>query len=106
MDKKSILVFLALALAALSGRAQDRGERYIIKNTKTFLESRRGEENFLYICVGNEPQLLPEIEAFLKILEEVKPQGLTWKYIKMPEESHVSILVRSLTESLRAFASK
>jgi predicted alpha/beta superfamily hydrolase len=84
----------------------DRGERYIIKNTKTFLENRKGQENFLYICVGNEPQLVPEIEAFLKILDEAKPQGLRWKYMKMPEESHMSILARSLTECLRAYGSK
>jgi predicted alpha/beta superfamily hydrolase len=84
----------------------DRGERYIIKNTKTFLENRNGQENFLYICVGNEPQLVPEIEAFLKILDEAKPQGLRWKYVKMPEESHMSILARSLTECLRAYGSK
>ncbi len=84
----------------------DRGERYIIKNTKTFLENRKGQENFLYICVGNEPQLVPEIEAFLKILDEAKPQGLRWKFVKMPEEDHTSILARSLTEGLRALASK
>jgi len=84
----------------------DRGERYVIKNAKTFFESRKGQENFLYICVGNEPRLVSEIEAFLRILEEAKPQGLKWKYVKMPEESHMSILARSLTEGLRAFGSK
>jgi predicted alpha/beta superfamily hydrolase len=84
----------------------DRRERYIIKNTKTFLESRKGQENFLYICVGSEPRLAPEIETFLEILEEAKAQGLKWKYVKMPEENHMSILARSLVESLRAFGSK
>ncbi len=84
----------------------DGGERYIIKSTKNFLEKRKGQQNFLYICVGNEPRLMSEIEAFLKILEEAKPQGLTWKSVKMPEESHVSIMARSLTECLRAYGSK
>jgi predicted alpha/beta superfamily hydrolase len=84
----------------------DGGERYVIKNTKNFLEKRKGQKNFLYICVGNEPRLMSEIEAFLKILEEAKPQGLTWKSVKMPEESHMSILARSLTECLRAYGSK
>jgi predicted alpha/beta superfamily hydrolase len=84
----------------------DRGERYIIKNTKTFLQNREGQKNFLYICVGNEPRLISEIDAFLKILEEVKPEGLTWRYVKMPEETHMSILARSLTESLRALGSE
>ncbi len=84
----------------------DRGERYIIKSAKSFLDRRRGQENFLYICVGDEPQLISEIEAFLGILEEAKSQGLIWKYVKMPEENHMSILARSLTEGLRAFGSK
>jgi predicted alpha/beta superfamily hydrolase len=84
----------------------DRGERYIIKNTKTFFEGRKGQENFLYICAGNEPRLVSEIETFLGILEETKPRGLTWKYVKMPEENHTSILARSLTEGLRAFGSR
>ena len=84
----------------------DRGERYIIKNTKTFLDGRRGEEAFLYICVGNEPRLAAEIEAFLSILEEAKPEGMSWKYVKMAEENHMSILARSLTEGLRSYGSK
>ena len=84
----------------------DREERFLIRNTRTFLRGRKDEKGFLYVCVGNEPQLVPEIEAFLKILEEAKPQGLTWKYVKLPEENHMSILARSLTEGLRAFGSK
>jgi predicted alpha/beta superfamily hydrolase len=84
----------------------DRGEGYILKNTMGFLKTRKGQENFLYVCVGNEPRLVSEIEVFLNILEKAKPQGLKWRYVKMPEESHMSILARSLTEGLRAFGSK
>ena len=83
----------------------DRGERYIIKNTRNFLQHRKGQNNYLYICVGNEPRLVSEIEDFLKILEEVKPEGLMWDSMKLPEEDHMSILARSLTEGLRAFGS-
>jgi predicted alpha/beta superfamily hydrolase len=84
----------------------DGGERYIIRSAKNFLESRNGQDNFLYICAGNEPRLVSEIETFLRVLEETKPHGLIWKYVKMPEESHMSILARSLTEGLRAYGSK
>jgi predicted alpha/beta superfamily hydrolase len=84
----------------------DREERSLINHTKAFLDGREGQENFLYICVGDEPRLVPEIEAFLHILEGSKPQGLKWKYVKMPGESHMSILARSLTECLRAYGSK
>jgi len=84
----------------------DRDQRYILKNTESFLRKKSKQANFLYICVGDEPNLIPEIEEFLRILEKNKPEGLRWKYVKMPEENHMSILARSLTESLRAFASK
>ncbi len=84
----------------------DRNQRYILKNTESFLKKRSKQTNFLYVCVGDERNLIPEIEAFLGILEKNKPEGLTWKYVKMPEENHQSILARSLIEGLRAFASK
>ena len=84
----------------------DGNQKYILKNTESFLRKRKEQTNFLYICVGNERNLIPEIEAFLGILEKNKPEGLTWKYVKMPEENHMSILARSLIEGLRAFASK
>ncbi len=84
----------------------DRDQRYILKNTESFLRKRKGQTNFLYVCVGDERNLIPEIEAFLGILEKNNPEGLKWKYLKMPEENHMSILARSLIEGLRAFASK
>jgi predicted alpha/beta superfamily hydrolase len=84
----------------------DGDQKYILKNTESFLKKRKAQTNFLYVCVGNEQNLIPEIEAFLGILEKNKPEGLTWKYVKMPEENHMSILARSLIEGLRAFASK
>ena len=82
----------------------DGDQRYILKNTESFLKKRNKQTNFLYICVGDEPNLIPEIVEFLRILDKNKPEGLMWKYVKMPEENHMSILARSLTESLRAFA--
>lgn len=84
----------------------DRDQRYILRNTESYLKKRNKQNNFLYICVGNEPNLIPEIEKFIGILEKNKPEGLRWKYVKMPEEDHMSILARSLIESLRAFGSK
>jgi predicted alpha/beta superfamily hydrolase len=84
----------------------DREERYIIKNTRTFLNRRKRQNNFLYICAGDEPRLLSEIETFLEMLDNLKPEGLTWNYVKMPGENHMSILARSLTEGLRAFGRK
>lgn len=84
----------------------DRDQRYILKNTESYLKKRNKQNNFLYICVGNEPDLIPQIEEFLSILEKNKPEGLRWKYVKMPEEDHMSILARSLIEGLRAFGSR
>jgi predicted alpha/beta superfamily hydrolase len=80
----------------------DRDQRYILKNAESFFEGRNGQTNFLYICVGDEKNLIPEIEQFISILEKKKPEGLTWEFLKMPKEDHQTILVRSLIEGLRA----
>jgi predicted alpha/beta superfamily hydrolase len=80
----------------------DRDQKYILKNAESFFEGRKGQTNFLYICVGDEKNLIPEIEQFLSILEKNKPEGLTWEFLKMPKEDHQTILVRSLIEGLRA----
>jgi predicted alpha/beta superfamily hydrolase len=84
----------------------DRDDKFILKSTEQFLSDRKKEKSFLYICVGNEPGLITQIEAFLEILTKNKPEGLTWKYVQMPEESHRSILSRSLVEGLRTFAAE
>ena len=80
----------------------DQNEKYLIKNTESFLKKRSGQEGFIYICVGDEPRLITQIEEFLGILEDKKTDGLKWIYDKMPNESHMSIIARSLTEGLRA----
>lgn len=80
----------------------DGDEKYLIKNTESFLENRNGMEGFIYICVGDESRLVTQIEEFLRILENRNVKGLKWLYDKMPGETHMSILARSLTEGLRA----
>ena len=83
----------------------DGDRKYILKNTESFLSARNNQTNFLYICVGDENNLLPEIEAFISILEKNKPEGMKWKYVKMPDENHTTILTRSMVEGLKAFGS-
>ena len=48
-----------------------------------------------------ESNLIPEIKEFLSIIDKIKPEGLIWKYVEMPEENHMSILANSLTDGIK-----
>ncbi|MCP4725357.1 MAG: alpha/beta hydrolase, partial [bacterium] len=80
----------------------DLEEKYLLKNTEDFFKKRNSQKNFLYISVGNEPRLIPDIEEFISLLEKNKPAGLEWEYEEMSDEDHNSIMARSLTTGLRA----
>ena len=81
----------------------DGNDRFLLQNAARFLKQRKAGENYLYMAVGNEPDLKPSLDAFDRILAENKPSGLAWDYVLMDKENHSSILVRSLTEGLRAY---
>ena len=48
-----------------------------------------------------EPNLIPEIKEFLNILDKIKPEGLIWEYVEMPQKNHMSILAKSLTDGIK-----
>jgi len=80
----------------------DGGDRFLLRNAARLLKRRKDEKNYLYVAVGNEPDLKPTIDEFVRILGDTKPPGLVWDYVQMDKEDHSSILARSLTEGLRA----
>jgi predicted alpha/beta superfamily hydrolase len=81
----------------------DGNERFLLRNAARLLKRRKNETNYLYMAVGNEPDLKPAIDEFVRILGDTNPPGLVWDYIQMDKEDHSSIQVRSLTEGLRAY---
>jgi predicted alpha/beta superfamily hydrolase len=84
----------------------DGKNRFLLRNASRLLKRRRDEKTYLYVAVGNEPNLKPAIDEFVRILGDDKPPGLVWDYVQMDKEDHSSIQVRSLTEGLRAFYAK
>jgi predicted alpha/beta superfamily hydrolase len=81
----------------------DGNDRFLLRNAARFLKKRKSEKSYLYMAVGNEPDLKPAIDEFVRILGDTNAPGLVWDYIQMDKEDHSSIQVRSLTEGLRAY---
>jgi predicted alpha/beta superfamily hydrolase len=81
----------------------DGKDRFLLRNASRLLKRRKDEKTYLYVAVGNEPNLKPAIDEFIRILGEDRPPGLVWDYAQMDKENHSSIQVRSLTEGLRAY---
>ncbi len=80
----------------------DGGQRYLLKNTESFVRKRSVEKNFLYITVGDEPRLKEAIEAFIEHLETIKLSGIEWKYTVKEKESHRSVMAVILPAGLRS----
>ena len=78
---------------------------FLLKNAEKFLKKRTTQENFLFITVGNEPELLPSIKGFDNILKNTAPKGLKWEYMVLKDENHNSMMSRCLQEGLRALYS-
>jgi len=72
----------------------------LLKKAPAFLEKSPELKKFLFMTVGNEPKYIPRLESFSKILEEMAPEGLEWKYTYMEKEDHVSITHRSIYDGL------
>jgi predicted alpha/beta superfamily hydrolase len=81
----------------------DREKRFFINKTASFLKGRTNEKNYLYVTVGNEPGLKPQIDEFISILKKNRPAGLIWEYTQMASETHRTIMDVSLAAGLKAF---
>jgi predicted alpha/beta superfamily hydrolase len=69
---------------------------------KEFFAAHRTFKKFLYMTLGGEgDQMLNPLTEFTKILEEHPPAELVWKFLRMPEETHGTIPLKSAYEALR-----
>ncbi|MFC2157077.1 alpha/beta hydrolase [Acidobacteriota bacterium] len=85
----------------------DRGDRFLLKNTKQLLKKRSdSQKNYLYIIIGDEPELKQQLDEFERLLKNINPPGLEWDYTQMKSETHQSIQSKSLGEGLKALFSK
>jgi hypothetical protein len=78
---------------------------FILKNFELYLNKRTTQNNFLYMSIGNEPELMPYFDELVKILEKKSPIGLKWKTSKWPNESHQSMYMYGLETGLMALYS-
>ncbi|HLA11920.1 MAG TPA: alpha/beta hydrolase-fold protein [Pyrinomonadaceae bacterium] len=74
----------------------------LLKQAKeVFSQGRRGH-NRLYLALGNEPgPILPAFDLFIKLLADHKPNGLVWQTLRLPEEDHGSVVLRSHYSALK-----
>lgn len=89
------------AIASIPWITYDGENRYMINHAEQFLNNR-SYNNFLYMTMDNESEILPELEAFINILQKIPKHGLDWEYHYWPEDDHASASYRSIYYGLRA----
>ncbi len=89
------------AIASIPWIMYDNENQFILKNTELFLNKGK-YNNFLYMTMDNELELLSHLEPFIDILKNNPQQGLEWQYNHWPEEDHTSTPYRSIYSGLGA----
>jgi predicted alpha/beta superfamily hydrolase len=80
----------------------EREKGFLLSHAREWLAGRTTQKNFLFMAIGDEPQLMPYFDRFCKILETQRPAGLTWKASKWPGQTHQTMALHALTAGLVA----
>jgi hypothetical protein len=56
---------------------------------------------FLYFTAGDEPELLPDLERYVRLLRRRARGSLDWHYQPMPRDDHGSLVPATLLDGLR-----
>jgi predicted alpha/beta superfamily hydrolase len=88
-------------IASIPWIMYDGEDRFILNNVRQFLKAKE-YNNFLYMTMDDELNVLPDFPLFVEILRDNPAPGLEWEYIHWPEEDHTSTPYRSIYSGLRA----
>ncbi|MFC1898107.1 alpha/beta hydrolase-fold protein [Candidatus Cloacimonadota bacterium] len=72
----------------------------LVTNAETLLKSEYGLYKFYFMTLGDEPDYIPAIEKFNKLIETKSPKNLDFSYTYMPEENHGTIPHRTIYNAL------
>lgn len=79
-------------------------DRSLIRRTRTGLDALPLDGRFLYMAVGDQEfgDMMSNLRAFADALDHADPEGLRWWYRVMPDETHPSVVHRTVYDGLGA----
>lgn len=72
----------------------------VLNKADDLLAKRMLPNAFLYMTVGDEPEVLPALKAFKKWLEEKNIPGLRWELEILPKDTHGSLTLKTMYAGL------
>lgn len=76
------------------------GDHYVVKRADALLAKGLLPNAFLYMTVGDEPEVIPAVKAFRKWLEERNIPGLRWELENLSKDTHGSLTLKTLYAGL------
>ena len=76
------------------------GDGYILKRADDLLAKRMLPNAFLYMTVGDEPEVLPAVKAFRQWLERKNIPGLRWEMESLTKDNHGSLTLKTMYAGL------
>jgi uncharacterized protein len=74
----------------------------LVKDAAARLRAVNGTDRTLYFASSSEPGIVKDAEALAAILQKDATPGLTWRYDKMPGETHGTIYHPAALRAFRA----
>lgn len=75
-------------------------DQLLVKNAEKMFKKNKSLNKFLFMTVGNEPELIPVLDQFSTYLLEYAPEKLTWKYENMQNDTHGTVVHNSVYNGL------
>ncbi len=69
---------------------------FIVKDLETSLMKLSVHDKFLYMTLGNEPLIFPDMDSLRRILKEKAPKNLNWSFQLFEQEDHNTVPLNSL----------
>ncbi len=78
-----------------------------LASASSFFRGHRVFRKFLYLTLGSEgDHMLNPIEGLTRIIDSCRPQSFTWKFVRLPAESHGTTPFRSTFDGLALLFSR
>lgn len=80
-------------------------ERILFPLLNESMKNRKEHPSYLFYTCGDQPELLPYLDTFHRMLQKLRPRGLIWKFDPARGEDHRSLVIRTLHSGLKWYLS-
>ncbi|MFC1849680.1 alpha/beta hydrolase-fold protein [candidate division CSSED10-310 bacterium] len=76
-------------------------DNYVMKQAESLLDKNFNTKSFLYVTVGDEPEIIPSVKELENLLHNMPTKNVVWQTRFMDDEDHGSITFKTIYDGLK-----